>query len=245
MSERQSTRRVTSPMLPLLAVAISISTVSAQVCDVDRDGDGVVTYFDTIDYLKAFDGGCAPGDVPGPGFGAMHTITFDVAGPGDPSRSVPQWGVDAAWPSFDNVRVSVDLIGEDHVDIFRMNFYLTEPLTAGGELNANAIAALDWALSLVEQADGVPLALTPTNDVDPFYLTAGEPNANWVEAIRKTLLYVEAQSGRPVISIEPFNEPDFWPGMGSPASLQAMMAQMASDPDFAGVDLMGPSTLNS
>jgi hypothetical protein len=34
---------------------------------------------------------------------AQHTVAFSTSDPGD-TKSVAEWGVDTAWPGFDNVR---------------------------------------------------------------------------------------------------------------------------------------------
>ena len=93
---------------------------------------------------------------------AVNTIHFSALDPGV-DKSVPVWGVDTAWPSFENVRQSIHHIGSDNVDIARVLVYYDEPLVnlGGGnfELNAAAKAKVDNHLNLVDDL-GANIPLT-------------------------------------------------------------------------------------
>lgn len=45
--------------------------------------------------------------------------------------------------------------------------------------------------------------------------------------------------------MEPFNEPDYWSGQGTPQHLYDIMVLLQSSPNFQGTELVGASTLSS
>ena len=177
---------------------------------------------------------------------AQNTLTFSISSPGE-NKSVAEWGVDTAWPSAWNMRQSLTHMGVDHVDVVRLNFYLHEPLLANNTLGADSKGLLDVQLSVAAQADAKPLVLVPNSgDTDAYYFDGSVLQVDrWVNVIKATMAYIDQQTGQAVIAVEPFNEPDYWSGMGTPSELNDVMSAMASNRIFQGVALVGASTLNS
>ena len=163
------------------------------------------------------------------------------------TKSIAQWGVDTAWPSADNMRQGIEHMGADQIDVVRVNFYIDEPLQGDGTLGPNTRTRLDAQLALASMPGNKPIAMTPNSGdaTDPWYLNGNEVRVDrWVQVIKATQQYI-AQHGKTVVEVEPFNEPDYWPGQGTPQNLKSVMESLKADVSFAGVALVGASTLNS
>ncbi|MCA9136646.1 MAG: hypothetical protein KDB00_07800, partial [Planctomycetales bacterium] len=177
----------------------------------------------------------------------LAAVLFDPGAVGDGTKSVEEWGVDTAWPSYDNVRRSVENIGLGNVDVVRVNFFLEEALNPDGSLTASAKGLIDNQLGLADLAPGTPIALTPSiGNVNAYYRDGSNVHVDhWIDVMKATQQYVVQQSGRTVSAIEPFNEPDYWAGQGTPEELNTIMTMMAADPAFDEVLIQGASTLSS
>lgn len=178
----------------------------------------------------------------------LAAVLFDPNAIGDSTKSVEEWGVDTAWPSDFNVRQSVENIGVANVDVVRVNFYLEHALNPDGTLSQQSRDLIDVQLGLADYAPGKPIALTPSiGNTDPSYYNGGVNIGNWIALMKASIDYVTQQSGRTVSAIEPFNEPDFWPGQGTPEELNTLMQAMVDDPDgaFDNMLIQGASTLAS
>ena len=92
----------------------------------------------------------------------QNTVYFSTSDAGQ-MKSISDWGVDTAWPSADNMRLSMAHMGVDQIDVVRLNFYVDEPLEANGEIGPNSKARLDTQLSIAAMAGNKPLALTPNS----------------------------------------------------------------------------------
>ena len=188
---------------------------------------------------------------------AVNTINFSPTAPGI-DKSVPVWGVDTAWPNFDNVRQSIHHIGPSNVEIARVLVYFDEPLVnlGGGnyELNAAAKAKVDNHLNLVAQlGSNVPITFgtggTFLGEIDSSYLQGGGVNVTqYANAIKATQAYINSQAGftgSPIYAIEPFNEPDFNVPYANPIDLNSIIGQLKTHPAFSSTLMMAPSVLNS
>ena len=85
---------------------------------------------------------------------AQHTVYFSTSDIGQ-TKAIPQWGVDTAWPSVDNMRLSMAHMGVDQIDVVRLNFYKDEPLEQDGTLGPNARARIDHQLGIAAMAPAV------------------------------------------------------------------------------------------
>ena len=188
---------------------------------------------------------------------AQNTITFSVNDPGI-DKSVPLWGVDSAWPNFDNVRQSIEHIGQNNVEAFRALVYIDEPLVEvvrdEFELSPAAKAKVDEHLDLAAMAGpNVPITLglggSDPASIDPSYVSGGGINVpNYVLNIKKTQEYINSKPGftqSPILAIEPFNEPDFNFIQANPTDLNSILGQLKAFPEFQNTHLFGPSVLNS
>jgi autotransporter-associated beta strand protein len=173
------------------------------------------------------------------------TVSFNPSDPGV-TKSVATWGVDTAWPNYDNVRQSVANIGQANVDEVRLTFDLAQPLVQNADgtfsLNTTAKSEVDAQLNLASLAGSKPLTLVPGALPTTFDQT------NWVRVIKATQEYINSKpafAATQIKSIEAFNEPDYWGGEGTPAQLNAVITQLKTYPVFANTTLLAASTLNS
>ncbi len=176
---------------------------------------------------------------------AVNTVNFSVSAAGT-TKSVADWGVDTAWPSYDNVRQSIASMGAGNVDSIRVTFHPGQPLIANGDgtysLNATAKSYINDQLTLAALAGSKPLTFVPGELPTTFDAT------NWVRTIKATQEYINSRPGfatTAIKSIEAFNEPDYWSGEGTPSQLNDVIAQLKTYSVFQNTAFPAGSTLNS
>jgi hypothetical protein len=185
-----------------------------------------------------------------PGRAQDRTVLFDVGATGV-SKSIPTWGLDTAWLSEVNVRRGVVFMGQPQVDVIRFSFTADRPLT-NGNLNASALTEFNARMAIVNNytAPGTALYLNNDSDfIDAYYQTNGVTIAtNWANLINATRQQCVA-AGRTVLSVAPFNEPDFGTAQGNIAKLGEICWYLRTNSSygagFANVRLCGGSTLNT
>lgn len=176
---------------------------------------------------------------------AVNTVNFSVSAAGT-TKSVADWGVDTAWPSYDNVRQSIASMGAGNVDSIRVTFHPGQPLIVNGDgtysLNATAKSYINDQLTLAALAGSKPLTFVPGELPTTFDAT------NWVRTIKATQEYINSRPGfatTAIKSIEAFNEPDYWSGEGTPSQLNDVIAQLKTYSVFQNTAFPAGSTLNS
>ncbi len=183
-------------------------------------------------------------------FAQDRTLAFGVADAGI-SKSITEWGLDTAWPSYDNMRRGILYMGADQVDVVRVAF----PVNAApvnGALAATQLADLTNRVNLANLAGaGKPVTLTPDNGagIDAWFRNGSTTEvvpSRWVQNMEASVRALAAQ-GKTVVSASPFNEPDYTAspvGQGTVTNLYDILGLLATSADFSGVPLAGASTLN-
>lgn len=170
-----------------------------------------------------------------------HTVLFG-AGDTGVTKAITNWGVSVTWPNYHNTRLSVLYMGDD-VDFMHLAFVTSQPLT-----NGNLTAAMQTELQ--GQADMANLFVTKPwsmaigtgSGVDPWYKSGGDVIASrWVQAMEAAQRFYN----KPIIYVEPFNEPDYGWGQGTMANLYDIMGLLQTSTNFTGTILAGGSTLNT
>lgn len=182
----------------------------------------------------------------------QHTnVPFRIT---DEGKKLPDitWGLDAAWMSEGNVRRGVNFAGADLIEIMRLSFQTTDAVT-DGTLTARQKTALNERIRLARFAPKAAINLNSDQEagVDTWYQskTSATQAERWSALIAATKAYVEAR-GLKVISVSPFNEPDYtdWK-QGSMADMLAICRMLREDEryaeDFKDVLLCGGNTLNN
>ena len=66
-----------------------------------------------------------------------------------------------------------------------------------------------------------------------------------MQVIQATQQYIAQKYNKSIAGVEPFNEPDYWSGQGTPQNLNDIMTALHNIPAFQNTALIGASTLNS
>lgn len=155
-----------------------------------------------------------------------------------------EWGLDAAWVSEGNMRRGIAWMDTSTVGIVRISYQPTHALQSDGTLTNNQRDSLDIRLRLADWvSDHVDLML---ND-DPISVDPAikGKEAKWVEVIKASVDYIHKNSKHKVVSIAPFNEPDFGWGQDDVETFNRIDKRMKSDSFFDGIRICGGNTLNN
>ncbi|MBP5770518.1 MAG: RICIN domain-containing protein [Bacteroidaceae bacterium] len=182
----------------------------------------------------------------------------------DPGTKLPDitWGFDLAWLSEDNVRHGILYTGADMVGIMRLSFQTTAEVGEDLQLSSAQKTALNKRVDIAKKYApnaGVNLNSDQEAGVLEWYHVYGSQNnvqtfaPRWAALIAATKKHVEAR-GLKVVSVSPFNEPDYGEGQtwgwqqGSKAEMLEICRLLREDAayanDFRDVKLCGGNTLN-
>ena len=198
-------------------------------------------------------------------------VAFDVNAPGKEYKV--NWGMDAAWDWDFNVNRGIAHIGKDNFSTGRVSFQPYDLVTDNGdgtyELTAGQKKKLKWRCDLIA-ATGTKQVNINCDHEALFYkvdANGNYPESNgakitdytgrtnyrgkpqeWYKLIKASVAYVKSL-GLEVVSISPFNEPDYvWEQATS--ENQAMVDFLAiaqllkADSYFDGIRICGGNTLN-
>lgn len=152
------------------------------------------------------------------------------------------WGMDTAWPSEDNMKRGIAFIGTENLGTARASFQPSD-LIVDGELSEAQQQALDNRLRIVSLSGVKDIALNCDHEVmnkDNYY---GKPE-EWVKMIEASVRYCQ-EKGFNVVSVAPFNEPDYtsW-GEGSISDFYNIARLLKQNPLFDNIRICGGNTLN-
>ena len=179
-----------------------------------------------------------------------RTITFGVAETGV-NKAITEWGLDTAWPSYDNMHRGITYMGADQVDLVRVAFPIDAP-PVNGQLAAAQLADLTNRVNLANLAGAnKPVSITPDNGagIDPWFRNGSSTEivpSRWVQNMEASMRALDTL-GKTVVSAAPFNEPDYAVspvGQGTVTNLYDILGLLQTSAEFSGVPLAGASTLN-
>jgi len=160
------------------------------------------------------------------------------------------WGMDAAWISPDNVRRGMAYIGRDNLSVLRVSFQPTEPLVGDTALTTRQRQDLNRRLAvarLMAQPDLVINSDPADGAVDPYFTSSsGKADAaRWARLIDISTTAYQA-AGYRVITVSPFNEPDYGWGQGSIGDFRAICQLLRTDyaDHFRDIRISAGNTLN-
>jgi hypothetical protein len=154
------------------------------------------------------------------------------------------WGLDTAWPSAENIKRGIAFMGANNIDIVRASFQPSHPLE-NGDLSQKQIDSLKLRLNLINLVGkNTKVALNDDpmdgNGVNAWY----KGNADrWAQLIDVTTRRVQ-ESGHPVVSVAPFNEPDYGWNQGTITDFKNIIATLKSNSRFDTIRISGGNTLN-
>lgn len=196
------------------------------------------------------------------------TIPFDVSAEGKPFRV--NWGMDTAWDWDYNVNRGIAHIGKQYLTTGRVSFQPIDLVTDNGNgtytLSSRQQNRLQARINLIKRTGTQEINLNCDHEVlfkkvdNRGYCTeADDPTGKknyvgkpeeWYKLIKATTQYCQKQ-GLKVISVSPFNEPDYtaWQqytgaetnGMKDFAAIAKLIKE---DPFFEGIRVCGGNTLN-
>ncbi len=171
-----------------------------------------------------------------------RNVFFDVDDPGV-KKSIPTWGLEVTWPSYENTVRTLEFMGADEVDFVRVAFTADQPLV-DGQLSAEKKEEMDRmaSLALIAGKDK-PWTLMPGTEsgVNSYYKNGTEIDAaRWVTLMELAANYYN----HPFFFAEPFNEPDYGWGQGTRENLVEICSLLKKSPVFSELPLAGGSTLN-
>ena len=170
-----------------------------------------------------------------------HTLLFSTSDAGV-SKAITNWGVSVTWPNTDNTLRSVIFMGSNEVDFVHLAFITSQPLT-NGDLTAAMKAELTTQTNVANLAGNKPwsMAIGTGSGVDAWYKSGTDViPSRWVQAMEAAQRFY----GKPMIYVEPFNEPDYGWGQGTIANLFDILGLLQTSTNFTGTILAGGSTLN-
>jgi hypothetical protein len=172
-----------------------------------------------------------------------RSISFSVT---DEGVSKPiTWGLDLAWINETNLRRGIAFMGADRVDIVRASFQPTLPLV-DGDLQTQQINDLNTRLNLIDLTGAKTKVVLNCDhpSVNTWYIGNA---VNWAQLIDATTKRVQAR-GRTVVSVSPFNEPDYGWGQFSGQNGQSdffnICSELRKNSRFDSIRISGGNTLN-
>ena len=191
----------------------------------------------------------------------VYNVNENIATRTIPSAPVV-WGLDVAWDWEQNILRGVNFLNKEVVKIGRVSFQATDVVGEDLVLSAAQQAALQNRLNLIAKTGVTDLVLNHDNgqwgdpQKGPTYKANyyGKP-VNWYRVIKATVLYIK-NKGFNVVTISPFNEPDYkgwadseiglkegWTDQGTVAHFKEVARLLTEDTDLAGIRISAGNTL--
>lgn len=193
-----------------------------------------------------------------------RTLTFDPTGTG--AQLPACWGLDTAWDSNDNFVRGMRAMTPDIVDIVRVSYNPYALVTTQGQVPAGEctrqlnsrmekVAKVEALRSGNRKVD-IAINLDATRldlQGDYYYINEGaldwnlgtKNHSEWAKLLHAYVSTIRRDFGNPVVSIAPFNEPDYkWNGLHMAHFKNINEAFRANYPDMQDVRISGGNTLN-
>ena len=151
-----------------------------------------------------------------------------------------EWGLDTAWEDEGNIRRGQGFM--ETVDIVRVSFRPTDPIV-DGDLGADQKEHIQTRLGLLGFVSPKPkLAINSDHPkIDDSY--KGNAQA-WAQMMDLHTRYFQ-DAGYEVISVAPFNEPDYtYTGQGTREDFYKIAVELRANPRFKNIRICGGNTLN-
>nr|WP_321411023.1 RICIN domain-containing protein [uncultured Carboxylicivirga sp.] len=180
-----------------------------------------------------------------PQVSADRTVYYNMS---DEGISLPIiWGLDLAWLDASNIIRGSRFMGPDNVDVVRSSFMPTNAIVDGA-LTGDALTNTNLRINIINNylpsSTKVVLNSDHPSIADDFSPTNPDRAANWAQLIDITRqMHVDA--GREVITVSPFNEPDYSAtGQGTIDDFYAVAGELKNNTNFETIRISGGNTLN-
>lgn len=172
-----------------------------------------------------------------------RTVAFSLADSGVYKPII--WGLDLAWLSESNVRRGIAFMGADRVDVIRSSFQPTLPLV-NGDLQGSQITDLNARLNIIALT-GAHTKIALNCDHPSVHSSYVGNAVNWAQLMDATTRRVQ-ERGRKVVSVAPFNEPDYgwaqYTGSNGQSDFYAIAGELRKNIRFDSIRICGGNTLN-
>ncbi len=169
-----------------------------------------------------------------------RTVHYNLSDSGVPTPII--WGLDTAWPSEENIRRGVAFMGSERISVVRASFQPTLPLI-NDDLQTEQVNWLNTRLNLVNLT-GTHTKIALNCDHPSVHEWYSGNAVNWAKLMDATTRRVQ-ERGRTVVSIAPFNEPDYGWGQGSITDFFNIAGELRKNPRFNNIRISGGNTLNT
>ncbi len=172
---------------------------------------------------------------------ADRTLSFSISDSG--VYKPITWGLDLAWLSESNIRRGMAFMGKDRVDIVRSSFMPTEPLN-NGKLQGQALTNTNQRINIINKwlPENTEVVLNCDHPSVHAYYKGND--ANWASLIDVTAR-MHQDAGRTVVSVSPFNEPDYsYTGQGTIQDFYNIAVALRKNSRFDSIRISGGNTLN-
>jgi len=172
---------------------------------------------------------------------ADRTIIFNTFDTGVYKPIV--WGLDLAWLSEGNIRRGINYVGREKINIVRSSFTPTDSLV-NGDLKQAELTILNTRINIIKNWLGTNIKVALNCDhpsVHKWYV--GHPE-RWAQLIDVTTRRHQ-EAGFTVISVAPFNEPDYGWGQGTLSDFYNIAVELRKNPRFDNIRISGGNTLNT
>ena len=183
---------------------------------------------------------------------ADRVVPFRLSDEGITHKYV-EWGADIAWLDENNLRRSAAFMGKDNLDVVRTSFQ-PDLAIVDGKLQQGTIDTLQMRVDMLKwvKPDVKLMINCDAPFMGSYYLDENGANtAHWAEIIDLSTKYYQ-DAGYEVVSVAPYNEPDYlYNNQGSPnetkrkAEFAEIVAHLKQKERFKGIRMCGGNTLNT
>ena len=153
------------------------------------------------------------------------------------------WGMDTAWDWDYNVRRGTNHIGKENLSTGRISFQPSDLVDESGNLSSAQTQALRSRINHIKLSGVKDVVLNCDHEALNSTNYYGKPQ-EWYKVIKASVKFAQAM-GMNIVSILPFNEPDYSPNNAPTVSGMVSVAQLIRANDVTkDIDLTGPNTLN-
>ena len=156
------------------------------------------------------------------------------------------FGMDTAWDSESNVRRGTLFIGKDYLGTGRISFQPDYFVDENGQLTESQKTALKSRIDHIKLSGVTSVQMNCDHEAmaTTNYQYKGKPE-EWYKLIKASVRYAQSL-GMNVVTVAPFNEPDYtgW-NEGSKDDFRAICQLLSQDADFTDIRISAGNTLNT
>lgn len=173
----------------------------------------------------------------------FYNVTTPLSDPSLLPQQPIEWGMDVAWDNEDNVVRGTNFIGTDVLTVGRVSFQPSDLVDSEGNLSAAQQRALQSRLDHIALSGVRRVLLNCDHEALNSANYYGKPT-EWYRVIKASVRYIQSR-GFTVVSVAPFNEPDYTPwGEGTKEHFKSIARLISEDADLSGIRISAGNTLN-